>query len=148
MRAGADAYCLKHNPPERLVEAIYAIEDGGAWLDPPIARKMLSSMMEGTNFLKKASTQKLVSGKSYHMTDRELQILTMIVAGRSNDEIAKALSISYHTVKADVTHIFLKLGVQDRVQAAVKALVEGLTDCSNRQGDGKKDGKKDHLRLV
>lgn len=128
VQAGADAYCLKYSPRERLAEAIYAVADGGAWLDPPIARKVLSSMAEGNSSNQKPSMQPWVSGKSYQMTDRELLILTMIVACKSNDEIAKALHVSYYTVKSDVTQIFLKLGIHDRVQAAVKALVEGLAD--------------------
>lgn len=131
MQAGADAYCLKHIPPERLVEAIYTVKDGEAWIDPPIAKILIKTVADGPQLLHNGPvTQSMVSGKSYQMSDRELQILTMIVGGKSNDEIAKALHVSYHTVKSDVTQIFLKLGVHDRVQAAVKALVEGIAEYS------------------
>lgn len=140
LQAGADAYCLKHSAPERLIEAICTVDEGGAWLDPPIARKVITLMADG-NF--KIASKKIpgpemvVTDKSYQMTDRELKILSMIVGGNSNEEIAKALSISYHTVKSDVTQIFLKLGVQDRVQAAVKALTEGLTEPVGKQPEPK-----------
>ena len=60
------------------------------------------------------------------MTEREYEVLKLIVDGKSNQEIAKELSISEHTAKAHVCNIIQKLVVDDRTQAAVKALKEGL----------------------
>lgn len=60
------------------------------------------------------------------LTDRELEVLKYVVMGKNNNEIAKELIISTHTVKAHVCSILEKLSVSDRVQAAVKAVKEGL----------------------
>lgn len=60
------------------------------------------------------------------LTDREYEVLTLVVMGKSNTEIAQVLSISVHTAKAHVCSILQKMAVNDRVQAAVKAIREGL----------------------
>ena len=60
------------------------------------------------------------------LTEREYEILKLIVMGKSNTEIANELFISVYTAKAHVSAILQKMGVQDRVQAAVKAVREGL----------------------
>jgi len=60
------------------------------------------------------------------LTERENQVLTLLVEGKSNSEIADALSVSVHTAKAHVCSILQKLSVHDRVQAAVKAVKENL----------------------
>lgn len=62
------------------------------------------------------------------LTERELEVLKLIILGKSNTEIAKDLSISVHTAKAHVCSIFQKMDVEDRVQAAVKAIRSGLSD--------------------
>lgn len=63
-----------------------------------------------------------------NLTERELEVLKLIILGKSNTEIAKDLSISVHTAKAHVCSIFQKMDVEDRVQAAVKAIRSGLSD--------------------
>lgn len=60
------------------------------------------------------------------LTDREVEVLKLITAGRSNTEIAKELMVSVHTIKAHVCSILYKLSVGDRVQAAVKAVRKGI----------------------
>lgn len=60
------------------------------------------------------------------LTEREYEVLRFVVMGKSNTEIAKRLCISVHTAKAHVCSILQKMGVNDRVQAAVKAVREGL----------------------
>lgn len=60
------------------------------------------------------------------LTDREVQVLTLVTMGKSNTEIAKDLILSVHTVKAHICSILHKMSVTDRVQAAVKAVREGL----------------------
>ena len=62
------------------------------------------------------------------LTSREMQVLTLMVMGKSNTEIAKDLEISVHTVKAHVCTILHKMTVDDRVQASVKAVRSGLVD--------------------
>ena len=66
------------------------------------------------------------SSSSKPLTNRELEILKLITLGKSNTEIAKDLILSVHTVKAHVCTILHKLGVDDRVQAAVKAVREKI----------------------
>jgi len=62
------------------------------------------------------------------LTRREFEVLKLVIAGKSNTEIARELIISTHTAKAHVCNIMQKLGVKDRVQAAVKAVREGLVE--------------------
>lgn len=62
------------------------------------------------------------------LTEREFQVLSLVVEGKSNTEIAQDLMISVHTVKAHVCAILHKMSVDDRVQAAVKAVREGIVD--------------------
>lgn len=119
--AGVDAYCLKDAISEKLYEVVDIICNGGAWLDPVIARKVMSVFQNRGAIAKKA-----LPFKNVGLTERERQILSLIVRGKNNANIAKELSVSYHTIKSDVTHIFTKLAVPDRVQAAVKALKENL----------------------
>ena len=64
----------------------------------------------------------------FNLTNRENEILKLLICGKSNREIAKELCITIHTVKAHVTSIFEKLSVHDRVMAAVKAIREGLVE--------------------
>ncbi len=66
--------------------------------------------------------------KHLKLTQREFEVLRLVIKGKSNTEIAKELLITVHTVKAHITSIFEKLSVHDRVQAAVKAIREGIVD--------------------
>jgi DNA-binding NarL/FixJ family response regulator len=128
LKAGADAYCLKSSSPERLVETIHSVCEGGAWLDPPMARKVFSLFTSGNVTTSGILPGALGSGnnKHYRLSDREHRILSLIVAGKSNTEIASELCVSYHTIKSEITSILQKLSVHDRTQAAVKALKEHL----------------------
>lgn len=62
------------------------------------------------------------------LTKRELEVLNLLITGKNNNEIAKELSISVHTIKAHVCSILHKMSVEVRVQAAVKAIREGIVD--------------------
>ena len=125
--AGANAYCLKDIEPERLVHVIESVYDGAAWLDPSIADtvlkrlsgdKMKSSQMQ--------NAQEEREEEKIQLTDREMEVLKLIVDGFSNAEIAEKLFVSIHTAKAHVCNILQKLSVDDRTQAAIKALKDGL----------------------
>jgi DNA-binding NarL/FixJ family response regulator len=133
LSAGADAYCLKSLISNQLPYIIQCVDEGGAWLDPSIARKLVRMIASGQLLSLTSVIQaevpllKKAGGKrSLGLTERESLILSMIVEGNNNAEIAQHLHISYHTVKSDVTNILQKLAVDDRVQAAVKALRENL----------------------
>lgn len=118
LSAGANAYCLKDIVSERLIEVVKSVCDGALWLDPGVASRALQAFAEG------ASKRALHSRMA--LTDREREVLRLIVEGMSNSQISKALNISLHTSKAHVCSILQKLSVQDRMQAAVKAIQHSL----------------------
>lgn len=122
--SGANAYCLKDIEPNTLVNVIKTVSEGAAWLDPAIAKIALNL------FPKPESTQLLNSSEApdarAQLTEREIEVLKLLVKGKSNTEIAKDLIVSVHTAKAHVCSILQKLCVDDRVQAAVKAIKENI----------------------
>lgn len=120
---GAKAYCLKDISPETLALVIKNVALGGCWLDPNIANYVLNTLPapENLNFLSSGSGLQKVQ-----LTEREIEVLRLLVKGKSNTEIANELIVSVHTAKAHVCSILQKLCVDDRVQAAVKAVREHL----------------------
>ena len=109
--AGADACCLATTPQARLLKAIKAVAEGATWLDPEISRVLLHP-------------RELPAAP--HLSPRERAILRLIVDGYSNGEIAGRLECATATVHTHVLNLFRKLGVHDRVSAAVSALRCGL----------------------
>jgi DNA-binding NarL/FixJ family response regulator len=125
LAAGADAYCMKDIRIERLIHIMETVYDGAIWLDPSIARMVMDSLM--VRMPEKA--RDLPQNRQRYnvdLTERELEVLKLIVEGRSNKEIADKLVITVHTAKAHVGNIMQKLAVDDRTQAAVKAIRDGL----------------------
>lgn len=124
LAAGASAYVLKDINTEILMMIIKTVKDGAMWLDPkvvPIIREKNSGIIPQRQ-LSRANFK----AQHSNLTEREYEVLKLVVDGKSNNEIAKALTISEHTAKAHVCNIIQKLVVDDRTQAAVKALKEGL----------------------
>ncbi len=121
LRAGAVGYLLKDVSSDKLVEAIRAAARGESFLQPSIAAKVVAEFtrLAGQKPLHRASLPEPLS-------ERELEILRLLVGGASNKEIAASLYIAEGTVKNHVTNILGKLGVSDRTQAAVKAKELGL----------------------
>ena len=124
LQAGASAYTIKDISTEFLMSVIKMVKAGAMWLDPqivPFIRDKNCGVIP---------TRQLSRGvfKERHsnLTQREYEVLKLIVDGQSNSDIAKTLTISEHTAKAHVCNIIQKLVVDDRTQAAVKALKEGL----------------------
>jgi DNA-binding NarL/FixJ family response regulator len=140
LTSGATAYCLKTVSIEILCTVLKTVVQGAVWLDPQVAPIVLQALpkvtlLEAINdpqvdqLLKtNAGHVRPTEGLSVLLTEREWQVLAMIVDGKSNKEIAQLLSVSSHTAKAHVCHIIQKLNVDDRTQVAVKALKEGLVD--------------------
>ncbi|HEY9685603.1 MAG TPA: response regulator transcription factor [Coleofasciculaceae cyanobacterium] len=125
--AGAHAYVLKDVKPNRLVHIIETVFDGAVWLDPAIASMVLTLVNDPTNpGLQKRQAATQEPNLDSELTSREMEVLQLIVAGKSNPEIADELCISIHTAKAHVGSILNKLCVNDRVQAAIKALKEHI----------------------
>ncbi len=124
--AGADGYCMKDIKMERLLQVLQMVADGGIWLDPAIAETLMHNLPHSTSDQTVESSPAKRQRFNTELTDRELDVLKEIVAGKSNKEIAQSLEISLHTVKSHVCNIIQKLAVDDRTQAAVKALQTGL----------------------
>lgn len=133
--AGADSYCMKDVSIEQLTEALQTTYEGNAWIDPAIANIVLKQVRR---FSSEASDKhktiaidavqpevEQLLGES-PLTERELEILQLIVDGCSNFEIGEKLFISLGTVKTHVRNILNKLCADDRTQAAVLALRSGL----------------------
>jgi DNA-binding NarL/FixJ family response regulator len=135
--AGADSYYMKDTSIDKLTEAIQATYAGNSWIDPAIANVVLRQMRDvipetaAPNQPKTVKIEALDSEyeqvlETYPLTQRELEILELIVAGCSNGQIAEKLYITVGTVKTHVRNILNKLCADDRTQAAVRALRSGL----------------------
>lgn len=108
LQAGARGYLLKDATAEELLNAIRLVHQGQKYIPSQVAVKLAERI------------------NSTELTDRELEVLRLLVIGKSNQEIGTALSISERTVKFHVNNIFNKLGVSDRTQAVIHALKRGL----------------------
>jgi two-component system, NarL family, response regulator len=108
LEAGAQGYIIKGMPYQTLVEAIHRVHLGKRFLPPPVANALASRMPDSD------------------LSPREMEVLLLLVAGRSNKEIAQTLDITEATVKSHVSTILMRLGVDDRTQAVVTALQRGL----------------------
>ncbi len=134
LAAGASGYCLKDVAPERLYTAIRAVSSGDAWLDASIASRVLkhytaqlpSKHVETEVPNKAAVLVEMDRPLAEPLSPRELEVLTLIVDGLSNQDIADKLIISLATAKTHVRNILNKLAVDDRTQAAVHAMRRGL----------------------
>jgi DNA-binding NarL/FixJ family response regulator len=110
MRAGAAGVVYKDIDPDALVRAIWSVHDGNVLLSPSAAGPLMRSA--GT----------VLGGGIDALTSREREVLAELAKGRSNREIARALHVAEKTVKAHVSSVLGKLGVQDRTQAALVAV--------------------------
>ena len=116
IEAGARAYLLKDAPREELFKAIRAVSRGESLIDPSITGRVLDRL---TKLSQQVQTPEILS-------DRELEVLTLIARGTSNKEIADTLTISESTVKTHIQSIFHKLEVNDRTEAVTEALKRGI----------------------
>jgi DNA-binding NarL/FixJ family response regulator len=104
--AGAIGYMLKDAEPDELIRGVRAAAQGDSPLDPKAARTLIGSRN---------------TGQSHPLTDREQEVLQLVARGLPNKLIARELGISEKTVKAHLTTVFQRIGVTDRVQAAMWA---------------------------
>lgn len=119
LAAGASGYCLKNATDDRLYAAILSVARGDMWLDSTIAATVL-------NALPRPSLSSAKKDDADTLSEREIEVLQLIVEGLPNNKIADRLFISTDTVKSHIKHIMEKLSVNDRTQAAVKAIRAGL----------------------
>jgi len=115
LRAGASGFLLKDALPEELVAAVRIVADGEALLAPSVTRRLIEDFARSTP-VRRVDTA-LLSG----LTEREVEVLTLVGRGLSNSEIAASLFIAEQTVKTHVSKVFSKLNLRDRVQAVVFA---------------------------
>ena len=113
---------MKGSNLESLTNAIKSVNQKAGWLDPMIARIVLGSMQNTPYQTKKEKGE----NNSYGLTKKELEVLSLLSDGLSNQEISEKLVISISTTKAHVHSILQKLYLEDRTKAAIKALKEGL----------------------
>jgi DNA-binding NarL/FixJ family response regulator len=123
LRAGASGFLLKDVPPAGLVAAIQVVARGDAVVSPRITRKLLDAFAQQLPGDDVDSDQSTELGS---LTEREREVLIEMAEGLSNAEIAEHLFVSEATVKSHVGKILTKLGLRDRVQAAVFAFQVGL----------------------
>ncbi|MEY9875302.1 DNA-binding NarL/FixJ family response regulator [Streptacidiphilus sp. MAP12-33] len=121
LRAGASGFLLKDVPAEELVQAIRVIAEGAAMLAPSVTRRLLDMYAGRLPSGDEAPPPSLAT-----LTDREVEVLKLVAKGLSNAEVASELFVSETTVKTHVGHVLTKLGLRDRVQAAVFAYESGL----------------------
>lgn len=106
--AGAQSYVLKTMPPQEMVEAIRRVHTGRKYIPPEVAAHLAEHLGDD------------------QLTNRELSVLRLVMAGNGNRDIAEALFISEETVKAHLKHVLEKLCATDRTQAVAIALRRGL----------------------
>ena len=122
INAGANAYALKDIKTEYLIMVLRSVKDGAVWFDPNVAHLV----KKNSNNNSKNTSRADFKANHANLTEREYEVLKLIVDGKSNQEIANELKISEHTAKAHVCNIIQKMLVDDRTQVAVKAIKENL----------------------
>ena len=126
LRAGASGFVLKGIPVDDLQRAVRTVAEGGAWLDPAVTGRVLSTY-RNTPIVVGPDTAADV------LTAREREVLSLIGSGLTNGEIAAALVLGEGTVKTHVSHVFAKLQLRDRAAAIVFAFDHGLVNPSPRR---------------
>ena len=121
LRAGAAGYLLKDCSAEELCMAVRTVARGQVLLQTASAAQLLVGLVLPSSQTSRSVAEKL------GLTERECDVLHLIVQGRTNSEIAAELYVSEATVKTHINHIFAKLGARDRVHAVVLAQQLGLT---------------------
>ncbi|WP_225851093.1 response regulator transcription factor [Streptomyces sp. HPF1205] len=115
LRAGACGFLVKHAPPEQLLLGVRAAADGGSLLSPGVTARLVAA------FAAAGRRPARPPAALARLTAREREVFDLVVAGRTNTEIGRALAIAETTVKTHVGHALDKLGLRDRVQAVIFA---------------------------
>jgi DNA-binding NarL/FixJ family response regulator len=117
---GADGYVLKTASTDELLQAVRAVAEGGSYLSPAIARRVID-LAGGKR-----------GGSGSRLTERELEILRLLSEGNRPAEVAQKLFVSIKTVKNHLTSIYSKLGVATGAQAVAEAFRLGLVSSPPR----------------
>ena len=117
--AGACGYVLKDGPVEELIAAVHTVAGGQALISPRVAFVLMQRI--------RTQALAVTSGAPAHeLSARELEVLSLLAAGKANPEIGQELFISPRTARNHVSNILMKLQVENRVQAAVRAVHDGI----------------------
>ena len=124
LASGACSYILKNSKNTDLKKVINMVSKGEFWMDLEVAKMAFSiiPLPKSTNLEGMYENKKMKK----RLTDRELEVLKLLIDGKTNSQIAREIIVSTNTAKAHVGNILTKLSVKDRVQAAVKAVRAGI----------------------
>lgn len=122
LQLGASGFLLKDALAEELIAAVRIVASGEALLAPSVTKRLIEQ------FAVSRARPELSKERLVGLTDRELEVMTLIGRGQSNQEIAAELFIAQQTVKTHVSKILAKLDLRDRVQAVVLAYDTGLVE--------------------
>lgn len=121
LRLGAEGFLLKDADPARLVEAIRRVHAGEPMLSPEVTSTLIAALTDAAPAASQAATDALAL-----LTDREREVALLMAQGLTNAQIGTRLHVSMASVKAHLSHIFTKLGVDNRVSAALVVRDAGL----------------------
>jgi DNA-binding NarL/FixJ family response regulator len=128
LRAGASGFLLKDSPRHDLIAAVRAVAAGDALLSPSVTRRLIEA------FARRPPETTPSPARLASLTARERDVLLLLARGRSNAEIAASLFVSEATVKTHVGNLLAKLGLRDRVQAAILAYETGMVVPGDQAG--------------
>jgi DNA-binding NarL/FixJ family response regulator len=126
LRAGASGFLLKDTLPADLLNAIRVVAAGEALLAPSVTRRLIGEFARTAQPAQAVTRPQACDRLMRILTDRELEVLTMVARGMSNAEIAEELTISPATAKTHVAHLLTKLDSRDRIQLVIIAYQSGL----------------------
>src|SRR6185436_5618491 len=113
--AGASGYILKSSPPDKILQAIREVANGGAFFTPSVAKKMLYNFQ-----------QQQQHAEYIQLTEKEKEVLKLLVDGLSYKMIADKAGVSFHTIHTHIKHIYDKLHVNSKGEAVAKAIKNRL----------------------
>jgi DNA-binding NarL/FixJ family response regulator len=120
LRAGASGFLVKDTEPAELIRAVRVVAEGEALLSPGVTRRLIAEIVARPE--RSSATPSVLSV----LTEREREVLALVAAGLSNDEIAEELVISPATARTHVSRAMVKLRARDRAQLVVIAYESGL----------------------
>ncbi|MFB9733353.1 response regulator transcription factor [Ornithinimicrobium kibberense] len=120
LRAGASGYLLKHSAPSDLVDAVRTVAEGGSWIDPSVAGKVIATLraMSPTDGRGRPTLE--------FLSPREIEVLRLMADAPTNAELAEMLFLSEATVKTHISRLLMKTGSHDRAQLVALAYRSGL----------------------
>lgn len=119
---GASGFLLKAATPRELLTGVRAVAEGGAYLSPKVTRRVITGFRARREARTHPDHERVAA-----LSPRERQVLALLGSGLSNAEIARELHLAEDTVKTHVSAVYARLGVSNRVQAAILAHDSGLT---------------------